>query len=58
MVEKLLIKWHEAIYGVDISSKSRDGVNVAIEKYKDHPSIKTTNEKVSFGSSLSLKENV
>lgn len=43
---------------MDPSSKSKDGVNAAIEKYKDYPSIKTTNEKVSFGSSFSLKDNM
>ena len=37
---------------MDISSKSKDGVNAAIEKYKDHPSIKTTNDHLDLVSVL------
>ena len=38
------------------NSGSKDGVDIAIEKYKDHPSIKMINENVSFESSFSFKE--
>ena len=43
---------------MDTGSKSKDGNNVAIKKYKDHQSIKMTNEKVSFESSFSFKDNM
>ena len=32
------------------------GVNVAIEKYKDHPGIKIIKENVSFESRFNFKE--
>ena len=39
------------------NSRSKDGVDVAIEKYMDHPSIKIINENVlSFESRFSFKE--
>ena len=43
---------------MDTSSKSKDGVNDAIKKYKDYPSIKMTNEKVSFESNFNFKDNM
>ena len=41
---------------MNANSRSKDGVDVAIEKYKDHPSIKMFNENVSFESRFSFKE--
>ena len=41
---------------MNANSRSKDGVDVAIEKYKDHPSIKMTNKNVSFESRFSFKE--
>ena len=39
------------------NSRSKDGVDVAIEKYMDHPNIKIINENVlSFESRFSFKE--
>ena len=35
---------------------SKDAVGLAIEKYKDHPSIIIINENVPFESRFSLKE--
>ena len=35
---------------------SRDGVNLAIEKYKDHPSVKMINENVCFEPCFSFKD--
>ena len=43
VVKKLGIKECEASPGVNANSRSKDGVEVAIEKYKDHPSIKMIN---------------
>ena len=53
---KLEIKEYEASSDANASSRSKDGVDVAIEKYKDHPSIKTINENVSFESCFRFKE--
>ena len=56
MVEKLGIKECEASSDVNVNSRFKDGVDGAIEKYKDHPSIKMINENVSFESRFSFKE--
>ena len=48
-VGKLGIKKREA-------SSNVNGVDVATEKYKDHPSIKMINENVSFESRFSFKK--
>ena len=37
---------------MDTTSKSKDGVNAAIEKHKDHSSIKTTNDHLDLVSVL------
>ena len=41
---------------MNVNSTSKDGVHVAIEKYRDHTSIKMISEKVSFESRFSFKE--
>ena len=41
---------------MNTNSRSKNGVDVAIEKYKDHPSIKMINENVPFESGFSFKE--
>ena len=41
---------------MNANSGSKDGVDVAIEKCKDHPSIKMINENVSFESRFNFKE--
>ena len=41
---------------MNANSRSKDGVDVAIEKYKDHPSNKMINENVSFKTRFSCKE--
>ena len=56
MVGKLDIKECEASSDVNAYSKSKDGVDVAIENYKDHPSTKMINKNVSFESRFSFKE--
>ena len=56
MVGKLQIKECEASSDVNVSARSNDGVDAAIEKHKDHPSIKTINENVPPKSRLSFKE--
>ena len=38
------------------NARSKDSVNVAIEKYKDHPINKMINENVSFESRFSFTE--
>ena len=40
------IRKYEASSDVNGNSRSKDGVNVAIKKYKDHPTIKMNNENV------------
>ena len=56
MVGQFGIKECEGSSDVNANSRSKDGVDVAIEKYKDHPSIKMINENVSFESCFSFKE--
>ena len=41
---------------MNANSRSMGGVNVAIEKYKDHPGIKIIKENVSFESRFNFKE--
>ena len=41
---------------MNANTESKNGVNVSIEKYKDHPIIKMINENVSFESRFSFKE--
>ena len=41
---------------MNANPRSKVGVDVAIEKYKDHPSIKMINENVSFESRFRFKE--
>ena len=41
---------------MNANSRSTGGVDVAIEKYEDHPSIKMIIENVSFESRFSSKE--
>ena len=41
---------------MNANSRSKDGVDVVIENYKDHPGIKMINENVSFESHFSFKE--
>ena len=40
---------------MNANSRSKNSVDVTIEKYKDHPSIKMINENVSFESRFSFK---
>ena len=53
---KLRIKECEAYSEVNANSRSMGGINVAIEKYKDHPGIKIIKENVSFESRFNFKE--
>ena len=39
-VEKLRIKEYEANSDANVNARSKDGADVAIEKYKDRPSMK------------------
>ena len=55
-VGKLGIKECEVSSDANANSRSKDGVDVAIEKYKDHPSIKMTKKNISFKSRFSFKE--
>ena len=55
-VGKLGIKKCETSSDVNANSRVKDGADVAIEKCKDHPSIKMINENVSFESRFSFKE--
>ena len=52
----LSIKGYENNVTDNTNSGSKDGVDLAIEKYKDHPSIKIMNQNVSFGSRFSFKD--
>ena len=56
VVGKSRIRECEASSDMNANSRSKDGADVAIEKYKDHPSIKLINENVSFESRFSFKE--
>ena len=55
-VRKFGIKEYEHTSDVNANSRSTGGVDVAIEKYEDHPSIKMIIENVSFESRFSSKE--
>ena len=55
-VRKLGIKECEASSDVNANSRPKDEDDVAIEKYKDHLSIKIINENVLFKSCFSFKE--
>ena len=55
-VGKLGIKGCDASSDVNANSRFKDGVDVAIEKYKDHPSIKMINENISFESHFRFNE--
>ena len=50
------IKECEASSDVSVNSRSKDGVDDAIEKYNDHPSINMVNENASFESRFRFKE--
>ena len=47
-IANLGIKEYESSVTDNTNSESSDGVHLAIEKYKDHLSIKLINENVSF----------
>ena len=53
---KLGKKECEANSDVKVIERSKVGVNVAIEKYKNHPRVKIINENVLFESHFNLKE--
>ena len=55
-VGRLGVKECEASSDVNENCTSKEGVDVAIKKYKDHPSIKMINESISFESRFSFKE--
>ena len=55
-VAKIGIKECKASYDVNANSRSKGGVDVSVEKYKDHPSIKMIHEKVSLESGFRLKK--
>ena len=54
--ETLRIKEHEANSDMNVNARSKDGVDVAIEKHKDHPSMKIINENLSSESRFSFKK--
>ena len=54
--EKLGKKECEANSDAKAIERSKVGVDVAIEKYKNHPSVKIINENVSFESRFNLEE--
>ena len=55
-VNNLGIKECEFELNVDSNCNYMNGVDIAIHKFKDHPSIKMINEKVRFESRFSFKE--
>ena len=55
-VNNLGIKECEFDLDVDSNCNYMNGVDIAIHKFKDHPSIKMINEKVRFESRFSFKE--
>ena len=55
-VNNLGIKECEFDLNVDINCNYMNGVDIAIHKFNDHPSIKIINEKVRFESRFSFKE--
>ena len=55
-VNNLGIKECEFDLNVDSNCNYMNGVDIAIHKFKDHPSIKMINEKVRFGPRFSFKE--
>ena len=55
-VNNLGIKECEFDLNVDSNCNYMNGVDIAIHKFKDHPSIKMINEKVRFESCFSFKE--
>ena len=55
-VNNLGIKECEFDLNVDSNCNYMNGVDTAIHKFKDHPSIKMINEKVRFESRFSFKE--
>ena len=55
-VNNLGIKECEFDLNVDSNCNYMNGVDIAIHKFKDHPSIKMINEKVRFESRFSFKE--
>ena len=54
-IGKLEIKECHASSEVNANYRSKDGVDVAVEKYKDRPSIKMINKDVLFESRFSIK---
>jgi len=50
------IKEYQSDYDVDINSISNDPIDIAISKYKNHPSIISINENVSFESRFNFTE--